>query len=585
MCGIFACIGTDSAFTKTISGLKKLDYRGYDSWGIAYPHAKKLTTTKHLGSVTSPKHTPANSNTAIGHTRWATHGGVTTKNTHPHLDCTHRLAIVHNGVIENYVQLKSKLKNHHFVSQTDTEVFAHLLEDLVTNLPIDQAVRQAFSQIEGYNAIVILDRQTNSLVAIKSGSPLIIGAGKTGYFIASDAHALVGHATSAHYLEDHTLVTLTSTELNLFDTNHQPTPPKLEPLSISSASASKGRFPHFLLKEIHDQPALIRSLTKTFSPSSQLIHSLTHSRSINFFGCGTAHYAALFGSTLFSSQNHLLTRAIVGSQAATTLPAITSKDLCLFLSQSGETIDLLEPLTYLNQNQIPTLALTNSYNSSLYRATNHQILLTAGPEIAVVSTKAFIAKLTLLLLLSAAMSPDPDTHNLSTQLNSASRDITKLLQPTFNRHHLSPVIKYLSRHPHIFVLGRGLSYPIALEAALKIKESSYLHAEAFAAGELKHGVLALIDQNTPIIVFAPKDSTFQDNLTACQEVKARGGTIIGISPTPESVFDYHLSVPNRGLATHLSHTVIAQLLGYHLALAKNLNPDKPRNLAKSVTVK
>ncbi len=560
MCGIFGVVGTTNKAAEVVmAGLKKLEYRGYDSWGISVSAKGRLVRERHVGKIGEAKTRLTKSSIGLGHTRWATHGGVTIGNAHPHLDCTKTLCLVHNGIVENFLELKQKLSGHHFQSETDTEVALHLFEEC--------GLLKGFKQIVGMNAFILLDSVHNQLLTVKSGSPLIIGLGKDNNYISSDVWALLDHTNKMIFLEDNQIAQITAKQVKLFSvTTGKAIKPKVVTLDWQAEQSRLGKFHHYMEKEIFDQPKVLANLaSQDFTAIKKLIKP---NRKTYFLGCGTAYYAALFAEYYFRLKG-FEAEAVMASEYQKIVKLVQKDQLLIVLSQSGETIDIINSVKELTKKKIPVVALTNVLGSSLYRLADYKVLLGAGQEVAVASTKAFTAKLAIILkllgldsgLIKAAAAIDLDQEKIRT---------------------LSQTIKDCD---HIFVIGRGLSYPIALEAALKIKEVSYIHAEAYAAGELKHGPIALIDKGTPAIVLAPNDETLTDMISSAHEIKARGGLIIGISPQPNPVFDIHLPVSDLKQATAITMTVVVQLLAYDLAIARGLNPDKPRNLAKSVTVK
>ncbi|MBL7159676.1 glutamine--fructose-6-phosphate transaminase (isomerizing) [Candidatus Microgenomates bacterium] len=588
MCGIFGYIGKqNNAAQIVLTGLKKLEYRGYDSWGIGVEKKDKLIIQKKTGKIGEadisklPK-----SNFGFGHTRWATHGGVTDINSHPHLDCAGKIAVIHNGIIENYVEIKKELlkKGHKFRSQTDSEVAAHLIEEERKKRNFREAVRQAFNQFQGLNAIIAMEAGSKTFIAVKTGSPLVLGFGKDENFLASDAPALLAHTRKVHFLEDEQLAEISTQEIKVFQAQTgKKILPKIQTLDWKIEEVELGKFPYFMIKEIFEQPKILRGIAEnSLAQIPDLAKLIKKAYGVYAIGCGTASYACLAATYLFSKIAEYHLNYTVGSEFGYTADFLTSESLVMAFSQSGETIDIIESVKEAKKKKAKILAITNVLGSTLYRAADYKMLLTAGPEKAVASTKAFTSKLALIILLAHSLAGKiMKGKELLEQAGLASQRILK-------KTSLSKIKKLANKifkQKHIYIIGRGLSYPIALEAAMKIKEISYIHAEGFAAGELKHGVIALIEKGTPCLVFAPKDETFGAVLSGAMEVKARGGYIIGVSPQNHEVFDYHLPVVDCGEATMIPNTVVAQLLAYYLALKKGFDPDKPRNLAKSVTVK
>lgn len=586
MCGIFAYTGKKtSAGQIVLEGLKKLEYRGYDSWGIAVvPEGlkKEIVVKKKIGKIgeATVDDLPA-SMLALGHTRWATHGGVTQANAHPHLDCKKRFALVHNGIIENYQELaKSFTKKHQLLSQTDTEIMVHLIEELAEKYSSEEAVRLAFAKARGLNAIVVLDNKSQQIIAAKTGSPIILTvAGENGY-LASDSASLLSISRDLLFLADNEMAVLTSGTITLKNIlSGQVLPLHLERVDWKFTESDLGKYPHFMLKEMEEQPKIILSVAKNLAEQTQKLAKKIANKNVYLTGCGTAYFSALTGMYFLSEIANKPSQAIFGSESGL-LKHLGSKDILIALSQSGETIDLVESVKSVKVNGTKVVAVVNVLGSTLYRMANEKILLGAGPEKCVLATKSFIAKLSFLLLLAQALAAD--IKKGQELLEKAAEGIEEILN---QKDRIRSLAKILAKKKDIFVIGRDISYPIALESALKIKEVTYLHAEGFAGGELKHGVIALIERGTPCIVLAPQDETYEWTLASAMELKARGGQIIGISCQNNEIFDIWLPIPNIGMAQVFPSVVYAQLLAYYMALELKLDPDKPRNLAKSVTVK
>ena len=585
MCGIFATTNDKNAAQTILSGLKKLEYRGYDSWGIAVKERTKLKVFKQLGKITVKKTTLPASKMGIGHTRWATHGGVTIPNSHPHFDCTGKLALIHNGIVDNYQDLEKKIKGHKLVGQTDSEIIAHLIEkELKKVKDLFKAVKNVAKTAEGYNAFVVMHQDFPYLVIAKTGSPLVIGINPGNNLVSSDVASLLSTTNKVVFLEDGQIARVSPDNLHIENySSVKEVKPTIKTIAWTAKSASKTGFPHFMLKEIYDQPSVLTSIVDTkVGECRALAKTIEKAKNVIVVGCGTASYAAIAGQYLFSRIAGREVVPAVGSEFYYHSSSIGTRSLCIALSQSGETIDTLQSVNFAIDHGAKTVGLINIEGSSLDRLCDQNILLSAGPEKAVASTKAFLAKIALLLLTAHAL--NRKTPRGVIEIKQAVRTIRKILDPKFQKYLRKLATKF--KHVHsMFVLGRGVSYPVALEAALKIKEVSYIHAEGFAAGELKHGVIALISPNTPCLVFAPNDETYTDIVSASMEVKARGGVIIGVSHKPNPMFDFYLPVSDSGNATIMPNVVIAQCLAYYLAIARGLNPDMPRNLAKSVTVK
>ena len=585
MCGIFGFVSSQEHEAEEIlEGLKLLEYRGYDSWGVAIKTGETISVEKNIGKIGSAKISLGKTTAGIGHTRWATHGGVTIKNAHPHLDCTKKIAVIHNGIIENYQKLKEELlqKGHKFISETDTEVASHLIEENLKKEDFTQAVRNAFNSLTGMNAIVVLNSASSQIIAAKSGSPLIIGKVADGFYVSSDLASLT---TSKEFLflKDNEMVVL-GNSLKLLETSTgKEIEPVFETISWKIELGEKGDFEHFMLKEIFDQPKVILNIEKNYTDNVLQLSQLVNNAYGTFLiGSGTAYFACLAGSYLFSKITKKHVNTMPASEFNYLEDFLTDKSLVIALSQSGETIDVVEPLKRAKEKGSTIVALTNVIGSTIYRMADKKFLLLAGPEKAVASTKAYIAKLSILLML--AFSLNNELEKGQKILEETASEISEILSLK-SLEAIKKLAKTLATHENIYVLGRGFSYASSLEGALKIKEVSYIHAEGLAGGELKHGALALISKGTPCIVFAPNDETYPAIISNAAEIKARGGYVIGISFEANSVFDELINVKDIKEGSYLSQIVPLQLLAYYLALEKNFDPDKPRNLAKSVTVK
>lgn len=585
MCGIFATTNDKNSAQTILSGLKKLEYRGYDSWGIAVKGRGKLRSQKQVGKISVSKTNLPVSKMGIGHTRWATHGGVTVPNAHPHFDCTGKLTLIHNGIVDNYEELEKKLKGHKLVGQTDSEIVVHHLEnELKKEKDLFKVVKKIVKLTKGFNAFVVMHQDYPYLVAAKTGSPIIIGVNSGNNLISSDVASLLNHTKKVIFLEDGQIARISPNEIHLESyTSSKEITPKITQIDWTDKSAGKSGFPHFMLKEIYDQPSVISLIAQTkVKEARELARAVERSRSVFAVACGTASYAALACQYLFARIAGKQLIPAIGSEFYYYDGFINNKTLCLALSQSGETIDTLQSVNFAKNKGAKTIGLVNVKGSSLDRLVDKTILLSAGPEKAVASTKSFLAKVSILLLAAYALKRK--TPRGVIELKQATRNIRKVLEPKYQKY-IKLLAEKIKHSSSMFVLGRGQSYPAALEAALKIKEVSYIHAEGFAAGELKHGVIALVNQNTPCLVFAPNDETYADVISAAMEVKARGGMIIGVSFKQNQMFDYYLPVSDSGSATILPNVVVAQCLAYYLAVVRKLDPDMPRNLAKSVTVK
>jgi glucosamine--fructose-6-phosphate aminotransferase (isomerizing) len=583
MCGIFGYVGKrNNAAEIVLEGLKNLEYRGYDSWGVVVEGGEGLTVEKKVGKIGEAKVSLPSSNVGLGHTRWATHGGVSVENAHPHLDCTKTLAVVHNGIVENFSKLRKELKKHEFVSETDTEVIVHLVEDLIQTKTLSEALREAFRKIVGLNAVVSL--KGNQLVVARNGSPLVLGLGEGEFFVSSDASAILPHTKEVVFLEDNQAAVLDAGGIKVLDlSSGQEIRLKAQKLDWKSEQANLGQYPHFMIKEIYEQPKVIENIVKTSEKQVEELADLIQ-RSYGTFlvGCGTAAHAALVGQYLFSRVARRHVNFNVGSEFGYLEHFLTPKSLVLALSQSGETIDIIDSIKNAQNKGARVASLTNVLGSTLYRMSDYKILLGAGPEKSVCATKSFTAKIALLFLLSFALGGRK--REGKEVLEQTLKEVKRLLREE-NVKAVEKLADKIKDKEHLYIVGRGLSYPVSLEAALKVKEVSYIHAEGFAGGELKHGVIALIEKGTPCVVFAPRDETYGAIISGAMEMKARGGYIIGISFEDHEVFDNWLKVEDTGDGSAVTNSVVGQLLAYFLAVKRGCDPDKPRNLAKSVTVK
>ncbi|MFZ5932866.1 MAG: glutamine--fructose-6-phosphate transaminase (isomerizing), partial [Patescibacteria group bacterium] len=594
MCGVFGYVGEERSDLSNylLGGLTKLEYRGYDSSGIAVFKNGRAKIIKEVGEIQNLvgllDGRVLGGSLGIGHTRWATHGGVTRKNAHPHTGCSGTIVVVHNGIIENYENFKEELlkKGHRFYSQTDTEVFPHLVEDKLKQnkeLSFAEAVRVAFNELEGLNAVVACSGR-GEIVAFRKGSPLVAGVGPKGNFISSDIPALTKETEKIVLLEEGQGVLLTKDGIVSIDSaTGKIKAGKVKRIKMEEVEADKGSFPHFLLKEIYEQPEVIARVANT--PKREIVRAgemIQGAWGTYFTACGTAAHAGLAATYMFAEIARRHVNFTVGSEFPYFEDFLVRRSLLIAASQSGETMDTLEAVRAAKRHGAKVLALVNVPGSSLTRLADSTLHLKAGPERAVLSTKAYIAKLSLFLLFAFAISKKYSQG--VGLLTKTSRELAKLLKNGIEKK-IALLAKKLVKSEHIYIIGRGVNYPTALEGALKIKEASYIHAEGFAAGELKHGVIALVTKGTPCIAVVAEDKAKEAVLSNATELKSRGGYIIGISPTKEKIFDFWIQVPEVGLASPVVNVVPLQLLSYHLTILKGGNPDKPRNLAKSVTVK
>ena len=591
MCGIFVYIGCSvSAPQIAFEGIKLLEYRGYDSWGVGYIPLKsrnKIIFEKHtgkIGSATLKKTLP--SSIAFAHTRWATHGGVTNANAHPHFDCTEEISVIHNGIVENYRELKEMLikKGHKFKSETDTEVIAHLVEENIKNKSFAAAVFETFNSLAGSNAICVMNLKDESVAAARNGSPLVVGIGDDGeYFLGSDVPAFLKYTNKVHFLEDYEGVVIKKDGVKIFDVKTgNPKPLTTKVLDWKLEDAEKSGFPHFLLKEIHEQKVTIPKAAKINTEIIEKIGKLIKSGyKVVLTGCGTASYCATLGKYFFANAG--ISAETYGAYEF--LPfanQINKKTIVIAVSQSGETADTLIALKEAKRRGAKIAAVVNAKGSAMERMSDFVIPVGAGPEIAVVSTKAFTAQLISLYLIASA------ANGKLTEAQKNVESLGTLLAGFINKDLEKQTVKLakkLFEQEHAYVIGKYANYPAALEFALKLKESAYIHAEAFTAGELKHGVITLIQKDTPCFALISNDDVRDEVLSSAAELKARGGKIIGIAPFESTEFDELIKTPDAGSLTVVANIIVGQLLGYYLGIGRGNDPDKPRNLAKSVTVK
>lgn len=589
MCGIFGIINdkNNQAAETVLEGLKKLEYRGYDSWGISIidHDQQQIKVDKHIGKIGEAKTNLPTGTIALGHTRWATHGGVTDNNAHPHLDCTKKIAVIHNGIVENYQEIKEELikKGHQFISETDTEVIAHLIEEKNKFKKINEAVFETFKILRGSNAIAVLDYDSGTIIACRNGSPLVVGMGKDQYFLASDVPAFLKETNRVYFLNDGEAVVLNNKGVILFDLESEKKK-TLNPqiLDWKLEDSEKNGFPHFLLKEIYEQ---IKTIPKTTSINEKEINKLAEKiksgYKIILTGCGSASYCALATKYFFANQG-IEAQAIPSYEFIPFSKFIDNKTLVFAISQSGETADTLIAVKEAKKRGAEIVAVVNARGSTLERLADTVLSVGAGPEIAVVSTKAFTSQLATLYLLTTAVA-DKYSEGKN-KIAGLGKTLENFLNPVLiNR--LIDTAKNLMNEEHIYLVGKHINYPATLEFALKIKETSYLHAEPFAAGELKHGVITLIQKGSPCFVLASNDEVRDEVLSSASEIKARGGLIVGVAPFESNEFDVLIKTPDLGDLTIFVNIIVGQLLGYYLGVGRGTDPDKPRNLAKSVTVK
>ncbi|MFD2673398.1 glutamine--fructose-6-phosphate transaminase (isomerizing) [Marinicrinis sediminis] len=608
MCGIVGYIGHRDSQPILIEGLKKLEYRGYDSAGIAVHTSEGLKVSKAKGRLAILEEqlegAALNGTIGIGHTRWATHGKPSDVNSHPHQDMSGDFTIVHNGIIENYVTLKEELaaKGHTFTSETDTEVIAHLLADEYDG-DLVQAVQRAVKRMKGAYALAALTKhEPDKIVTVRYASPLIIGVGEGENFIASDIPAILEHTRDVYILNDGDMAVLTSNGVELMDVEGKAISREIYKVEWDIVTAEKAGYDHFMLKEIYEQPKAYRDTmgSRISADHKQIVleevqmtkEQIQDIHNIHIVACGTAYHAGLVGKTVIESLARIPVETDVASEYRYRNPIITPNTLVIVVSQSGETADTLAALREAKRCGARVLAITNVVGSSVAREADDVIVTWAGPEIAVASTKAYTSQLIAFYLLGLYLA-----QTLETQEAGAIADVIQALEKLPEQVEailaeaevVRDYAERISKHEHLFFIGRGLDFNVAQEGSLKLKEISYIHSEAYAAGELKHGTLALIEEGTPVIALATQEMLFEKTVSNIKEVAARGASVMGLAiegddELKKSVDELFTIPKTLPLLTPALSVVPLQLLSYYASLARGNDVDKPRNLAKSVTV-
>tara|TARA_B100000768_G_scaffold181887_1_gene207143 strand:- start:600 stop:2444 length:1845 start_codon:yes stop_codon:yes gene_type:complete len=613
MCGIVGYIGEKEAYPIIIKGLKRLEYRGYDSSGVALLNDQGLKLYKRKGKVSDLEEFTESKDKSgfigIGHTRWATHGEPNDLNAHPHVSGDGKLALIHNGIIENYASLKEELSNrgHVFHSDTDTEVLVHLIEDVVknTDLNLFDSVRVALNEVIGAYAIVVLDKENDEeLIVAKKSSPLVVGIGEPGeFFIASDATPIIEYTKNVVYLEDEEIALVNRKGgLKIVNIQNQPVTPYIQELELQLEALEKGGYDHFMLKEIYEQP---RSITDCFRGRMNLNKGLIKMSGIDSYegkwknakriiivACGTSWHAGLVAEYLFEDLARIPVEVEYASEFRYRNPIINEDDIVIAISQSGETADTLAAIKLAKEKGAHIFGVCNVVGSTISRETHSGAYTHAGPEIGVASTKAFTAQVTVLTLMALSVArkkgaiSDEKYHRLMAELSTIPDRVEQVLQTNDKIEVIAEIYKDAT---NALYLGRGYSFPVALEGALKLKEISYIHAEGYPAAEMKHGPIALIDEEMPVFVIATKGPSYEKVVSNIQEVKARKGKVVAIitegDKDVKGMADHYIEIPNCDeVLMPLVSTVPLQLLSYHIALMRGCNVDQPRNLAKSVTV-
>lgn len=611
MCGIVAYIGQKQAYPILIKGLQRLEYRGYDSSGVALLN-ENLNVYKKKGKVSDlmdfAQDKDLSATMGIGHTRWATHGKPDDTNAHPHASGNERLVLVHNGIIENYATLKTALQRlgHTFQSQTDTEVLVHLIEELQEreNLSLEEAVRLALSKVVGAYAIVVMDKEDSSkIVAARKASPLVVGIGDNEFLLASDATPIVEHTKHVVYLNDEEIVTVRRDgTFEIKTISNQVQDPFIQKLDLEIEALEKGGYDYFMLKEIHEQPKTISDAMRgrlsadegwiKLGGIDEYDNRFTNAERLLIVACGTSWHAGLVAEYLFEELARIPVEVEYASEFRYRNPIITDKDVVIAISQSGETADTLAAIELAKERGALIYGIVNAVGSSIARMTDAGSYIHAGPEIGVASTKAFTGQVTLLTMMALSLGykrgklKKSDYQRLITEMEQIPQKVEQVMQVNAQIKYIAEEIK---NSPNALYLGRGYNFPVALEGALKLKEISYIHAEGYPAAEMKHGPIALIDENMPCIIICTNKSAYEKIVSNIQEVKARKGIVIAIVTEGDTVIkdlaDYTIEIPDTDdIFTPLLSVIPLQLLSYHIAVLRGCNVDQPRNLAKSVTV-
>lgn len=611
MCGIVGYLGFKPAYPILLSGLQRLEYRGYDSTGVALLEEETISVHKKQGKVQELRKVTDqksfNSSLGIGHTRWATHGEPNDQNAHPHISNNGEIALIHNGIIENYGALREDLEHrgYHFDSETDTEVFVNFIEEIQKSekLSLEDALRVALSKVVGAYAIALFStKEPTTLIAARKGSPLVIGLGKGEFFVASDATPIIEHTNEVVYLKDEEIAVMRDDVYYIKDAGDIPQTPYIQTLELELEAIEKGGYEHFMLKEIFEQPKSIADCMRgrLNAASAELVlggirhqkAALIDAERIIIIACGTSWHAGLVAEYVFEDLCRIPVEVEYASEFRYRNPVIRKGDIVVAISQSGETADTLAAIELAKSKGAIVLGVVNSVGSSISRVTHEGAYLHAGPEIGVASTKAFTAQLTVLYMIALRVAINKGTlsesryRELLMELNQVPEKVAKALAANKKIEHVSDLFKDAK---NFLYLGRGYNFPVALEGALKLKEISYIHAEGYPAAEMKHGPIALIDENMPVVFIATRDSSYDKIVSNIQEVKARKGIVIAIVTEGDvlipKIADFTVEVPATDESLMPLVSVIPlQLLSYHIAVMRGANVDQPRNLAKSVTV-
>ena len=585
MCSIIGFSGKEIAAPIIVKGLKRMEYRGYDSVGVATESDNRIELKKGTGKVSEVNSKvqldSMPGKVGIGHTRWATHGKVTEENAHPHPSNSGKIAIVHNGIIENFEELKKQLENegYNFKSETDSEIIANLLQkNYESTKNVKETILKTVSEIKGDYAFVAMF-ENGQLAAARFHEPLIVGISQENVFLSSDVLGFIEYTDNVIYMKNRNIIILDKKDFQILDFNGKNTEYEITKVSKEFGDVYKGDYAHFTLKEIYEQPdVILKSGEKTIGDIEKAVDYIKNAKNIYITGSGTSYNSALIAKQILSKYVKIKSEPIISSELQFSPEIIERDSVLIAISQSGESADVLEAVRIAKKLNCKIISIVNLLTSSLVRKSDITLGMNCGPEIGVAATKSFTAQLTILYKIVQKLS-----NNITIDFEKFAESILKIIE---NPVKIQKIAKELKNVSDIYILGRGINYPIAIESALKLKELTYIHAEGIPGGELKHGPLALMDSNVFVIIINPNDSTYADTLTSAREIKARGAKIIGVSDIESDLYDYWIEIPKiKEILYPISEIIPIQLLSYYSALEKDTDPDYPRNLAKSVTVK
>ena len=588
MCGITGYIGEKDAAPVLLQALKRMEYRGYDSAGISTIHKDNVTIKKDIGRIDAINEKielgKAEGKIGVAHTRWATHGGVTKENAHPHLSCKQKIVLVHNGIIENYRQLFKELSdNHEIKSETDSEVISHLIEEEYNKEkdPL-KTLQNVSKKLNGsFALVVIFSDKKDEIYGVRKYAPLIVGIGEQENFISSDIVSFIDYTDNVIFLEDKEIVRVTSNSIEIINFDGDKISRDKTHVAWEAADVSKEEFSHHTIKEIHEQSSTVQNaLNQDDEEFEGFVKELTSGKNVFITGSGSSFHIALIFRKMLTKFIDSPVQAFLSSESEEYIESMNDNAILIPISQSGETADLLEVIRNVKDKRVTVLSIYNTVGSSLSRVSDFSLNLNCGPEIGVAATKSFTSQLAIVYKIIFKLGNVKDGDEKIIELSNKIKDILS------KEKTLQEVIELINESNDVYFLGRAIHHPIALEGALKLKELAYIHAEGMAAGEIKHGTLALVEEGTPAIIINPKDESYNDTINNATEMKARGAKIIGISSEDNEVYDYWIEIPKvENMLYPLIELVPLQLLAYYTAIRRKNNPDYPRNLAKSVTVK